>query len=137
VTTSVVMTGVSTNLLSTCMLLVPDMYSLYRLFFKGRAFPELQMMTPVIYGLPSTPATLADEKGNAITVSHARDGPWLERLLRPVCEAMGCSAGFSSRPLTGRQVRTVDVDGERVQACITGWRVLGLISGEAWSRHSL
>lgn len=51
-------------------------------------------------------ATLADEKGNALVVRHVVDGQWLERLLRPVCTAMGCSAGFCSRPLTGAQVRS-------------------------------
>src|SRR5438093_11197797 len=30
----------------------------------GRAFPEVQMVTPTIYGISATPMALADEKGN-------------------------------------------------------------------------
>lgn len=54
--------------------------------FMGRAFPELQMMTPAIYGMPSVPAALADEKGNVVIVTQTGGGDWLERLLRPVCQ---------------------------------------------------
>ena len=59
------------------------------------------MMTPAICGLPLLPAALADEKGNAVVVQRAASAAWLERLLRPLCAEMGCSAGFSMRPLTG------------------------------------
>jgi DUF917 family protein len=103
--------------------------------FMGRAFPELQvrrepprcehgsglrtytniksvslflapqMTTPAIYGLDITPAALVDEKGNAVVVSTVQSPTWLERLLRPVCTEMGCSAGFAPAPLTGQQLR--------------------------------
>ena len=32
----------------------------------GRAFPEVQMVTATIYGIPATPMALADEKGNRV-----------------------------------------------------------------------
>jgi DUF917 family protein len=67
----------------------------------------LQMMTPAIYEMPLTPAVLADEKGNALVCTSVHSPDWLERLLRPACTAMGCSAGFAARPLTGRQMRAV------------------------------
>lgn len=63
-------------------------------------------------------ATLADEKGNALVVRQVVDGQWLERLLRPVCTAMGCSAGFCSRPLTGAQVRPTERGGRRERECV-------------------
>lgn len=66
---------------------------------------RLQMMSSAIYGLPITPAAVADEKGNRVVVQRCADAAWLERLLRPVCTEMGCSAGFSSRPLTGGRER--------------------------------
>ena len=86
----------------------------------------MQMMTSAIYGLPICPAALADEKGNAVVVqslpsvqSTPASAPirlrmqspfaWLERLLRPVCTEMGCSAGLSCRPLTGQQLRQVSI----------------------------
>jgi len=40
----------------------------------GRAFPEIQMVTPTMYGVSATPMALADEKGNAAiieTISRA------------------------------------------------------------------
>lgn len=69
------------------------------------------MMTTAIYGLPITPAALADVKGNTVVVQSVRDALWLERLLRPVCTQMGCSAGFASRPLTAQQLRQVGSKG--------------------------
>eukprot|EP00887_Chlorella_sp_A99_P003440 scaffold7.g3440.t1 len=75
----------------------------------GRAFPELHMVTSCICGLPVTPAAIADEKGNAVAVLSVQSAAWLERLLRPLCTDMGCSAGFSSRPLTGEELRRVAV----------------------------
>lgn len=61
---------------------------------------QAQMTPPAIYKLPVTPAAVADEKGNAVTVTRVASPAWLERLLRPISTAMGCSAGFSSTPLT-------------------------------------
>lgn len=65
------------------------------------------MMTSAIYGLPTTPAGLADEKGNAVVVQSVHSAAWLELLLRPVCTEMGCSAGFSCRPLAWGELRQV------------------------------
>eukprot|EP00884_Botryococcus_braunii_P006537 jgi/Botrbrau1/15885/Bobra.40_1s0068.1 len=75
----------------------------------GRAFPELQMITPAIYGYPVTPSALADVRGNVVIVTSAASATWLEELLRPTCTAMGCSAGFASAPLSGRDVRKVAI----------------------------
>jgi DUF917 family protein len=69
----------------------------------------LQMMTTAIHGLPILPAAVADEKGCAVVVQRAPGPAWLERLLRPLCTEMGCSAGFSCRPLTGSQLRSAVV----------------------------
>lgn len=61
----------------------------------GRAFPELQMETFAIYGVPPVPAAIADDKG-AVTVweerMEARD---LERVARARCIEMGGSAGMA------------------------------------------
>jgi uncharacterized protein len=71
----------------------------------GRHVPRLlarmQMMTSAIYGMPLAPAALADEKGNVVAVRRCASSAWLEALLRPVCTAMGCSAGLATCPLTG------------------------------------
>ncbi|CAK0783618.1 hypothetical protein CVIRNUC_006817 [Coccomyxa viridis] len=87
--------------------------------FMGRAFPELQMMTSAIYGHDLAPAVLADEKGNVVRVESAASPEWLERLLRPVCTAMGCAAGLSTKPMTGAELRRVAIPGTLTLA----WRL--------------
>lgn len=71
----------------------------------GRAFPELQMCTTAIYGLPLVPAALADEKGNVVVVEAVKSAASVENLLRPLCTAMGCSAGYASCPLPAGELR--------------------------------
>ncbi len=89
------------------------------------------MTTTAIYGLPLTPAALADEKGNEVTVQSVHSAPWLERMLRLLCTEMGCSAGFASRPLTGGQLRQVS------KHVCGSWRVVpvGMRSGWTGSYH--
>jgi hypothetical protein len=70
----------------------------------GRAFPELQMVLPTLYGLSCTPLAIADEKGNAgilTTISNR----WTERLARSMTVDMGCSALITSFAMSGSQVR--------------------------------
>ena len=74
------------------------------------------MMTSAIYGLPVLPAAVADERGNTVVVQRAASAAWLERLLRPVCTEMGCSAGFSSCPLTGQPACSCPRRGAVLQA---------------------
>ena len=61
------------------------------------------MMTSSIYGVPLTPAALADDKGTVVSVAGPLTGGRLEELLRPLCTALGCSAGLATCPLTGAQ----------------------------------
>ena len=44
----------------------------------GRAFLEVQMVTPTIYGIAATPMALADEKGNTAVIETV-DNRWTER----------------------------------------------------------
>ncbi len=57
----------------------------------GRAFPEIQMVTPTLHGVSATPMALADEKGNQVLL-ETPDNFWTERLARTVTIQMGCSA---------------------------------------------
>lgn len=61
----------------------------------GRAFPELQMYTPLIYGAKPHPSTLADEKGRKDVVLKANSAKALENHFRKVVVEMGCSAGVT------------------------------------------
>jgi DUF917 family protein len=76
----------------------------------GRAFPELQMCTPSLYGTPATPLALSDDKENS-TVLTAISNRWAERLARSLTIQMGCWAMVALYPMRGRQVR---------EQCVTG-----------------
>lgn len=70
----------------------------------GRAFPESQMVTFYLDGLPSAPNTLADEKGNKVTL-YPIDGIWSERLARPITEQMGGSAAICDYSMRGKALK--------------------------------
>ncbi len=72
----------------------------------GRAFPELQMITYLIYGGNPSPAALADERGNRIVVDQIVDSKWLERLLRSTTIDMGGHAGLATAVMDGAFCRT-------------------------------
>ena len=55
----------------------------------GRAFPELQMNTPFIYGIKPYPSVVADDKGEAIVCTHAGGAKILENFFRDECVRMG------------------------------------------------
>lgn len=76
----------------------------------GRAFPEIQMVTPTIYGIEATPMAMADEKGNSILLATINN-LWTERISRVITVEMGGSALIALYPLTGEQAK---------KACIPG-----------------
>ncbi|MER6993384.1 DUF917 domain-containing protein [Saccharopolyspora hirsuta] len=76
----------------------------------GRAFPEIQMVLPTLYGVRATPMAIADEKGNR-GVLDTVDNHWAERLARSATIDMGCSAMISSFAMTGEQARDSLVPG--------------------------
>ncbi len=70
----------------------------------GRAFPELQMVTYHLDGVPATPLVIADEKGNTAILSTITNH-WAEELARGLTVSMGASVMLSIYPMTGRQVK--------------------------------
>lgn len=70
----------------------------------GRAFPEIQMVLPTLYGITATPLALTDEKGNR-SVLDTIDNHWAERLARTSTVEMGCSAMLSAYAMNGAQAR--------------------------------
>lgn len=76
----------------------------------GRAFPELQMVIPTMYGISATPMAMADEKGNAIVLSTI-DNHWTERFARSVVIDMGASSLVTLYALDGKQAREATVPG--------------------------
>jgi uncharacterized protein len=76
----------------------------------GRAFPEIQMVLPTLYGIRATPMAIADEKGNKGVLDTVTNR-WAERLARSATIDMGCSAMISSFAMSGRQARSSLVPG--------------------------
>jgi len=76
----------------------------------GRAFPELQMVIPTMYGISATPMAMADEKGNAIVLSTV-DNHWTERFARSLVIDMGAASMITLYALNGRQTKEATVAG--------------------------
>jgi len=91
----------------------------------GRAFPELQMDTFNIGGVPTTPCALADEKGNVVILAGTQDAIWTERLGRVVTVQMGGSAGLAMPVLRGWQLKAHAIWGSYTLAHRIGLAVRG------------
>lgn len=76
----------------------------------GRAFPELQMVLPTLYGVTASPLAFGDEKGN-VGVLQTVDNAWTERIARVATVEMGCSVMISGFSMTGAQAREALVGG--------------------------
>ena len=76
----------------------------------GRAFPEIQMVTPTMFGISATPMALADEKGNTALITTV-DNRWTERLARSITVDMGATAMIALYVLTGKQLKESMVPG--------------------------
>ena len=55
----------------------------------GRAFPELQMYIPFIYGYAAYPSCVADNTGRVDAVSFCETPKLLENAMRDSCIDMG------------------------------------------------
>lgn len=95
----------------------------------GRAFPELQMVLPTLYGITASPLGIADEKGNT-AVLRTVDNHWTERIARVAAVEMGCSVMIAGFAMTGAQAREALVDGS-LSLCVE----LGARISEARARN--
>jgi uncharacterized protein len=87
----------------------------------GRAFPELQMETFHIYGIPGTPAVVADERGALVTI-ETEDNFQLEWIARGVTIRMGGHAMLVDYPMSGAEFK---------RTAIRGTISMGIAIGEA------
>ena len=71
----------------------------------GRAFPELQMDTFMIYGINPTPAVISDPRGHVAIFDKLDDPTTLERYARTVTIQMGGSAGAAGPTMSGRELK--------------------------------
>lgn len=77
----------------------------------GRAFPELQMETYVMYGIPPTPGALADHSSREVVFSGISDATTLERYARVVTVQMGGGAGYAFPIMTGTELKRTVIPG--------------------------
>ena len=74
----------------------------------GRAFPELQMCTFGVYGVPASPIVLRDEHGNEVIV-RARSNLESEWFARVVCTRMGTKAEIALYSRSGKEAKETGV----------------------------
>ncbi|MFI0420890.1 DUF917 domain-containing protein [Spongiactinospora sp. 9N601] len=70
----------------------------------GRAFPELQLVTPTLYGGRATPMVMADEHGNIMYLTSATNA-WSEAYARAAVVASGANAATALYPMTGAEAK--------------------------------
>jgi uncharacterized protein len=76
----------------------------------SRAFPELQMVAPTLYGVRATPMGLADEKGNRMVI-ETPDNHWTERIARAVTVRMGGSSHVALYAMQGSVAKEALIPG--------------------------
>jgi DUF917 family protein len=76
----------------------------------GRAFPEVQMVSFAVHGLPATPMAVADELGN-VTLLRSVSAEWAERLGRALVVAEGGASVVAQYPMRGRDLGRAAIRG--------------------------
>ena len=76
----------------------------------GRAFPEVQMCIPTMYGISATPMALADEKGNSVIIETI-ENRWTERFARSITVDMGCTALTALYSVSGAELKETMIAG--------------------------
>ena len=74
----------------------------------GRAFPELQMCTFGVYGVPASPIVLRDEHDNEVIV-RARSNLEAEWFARVVCTRMGTKSEIALYAMSGNEAKETGV----------------------------
>lgn len=87
---------------------------------RGRAFPEMQMSSFAIAGLPLFPVALADIRDNEIIILRSADARWSERICRRICTEVGAMIATCKPPRSGSQVKAHAVLGSVSRAIRLG-----------------
>src|SRR5829696_7997169 len=90
----------------------------------GRAFPELQMDTFSISGIPAAPGAIADPRGHVAIFDGFADATVLERYARSVTIGMGGSAGYAFPVMSGAELKRAVIGGTITLAIKVGEAVL-------------
>ncbi len=92
----------------------------------GRAFPEVQMVTPHVVGKHPELNALTDERGSIVTV-QAASGAWAEELCRAVAVSMGAHAAMADYVMTVAEERGAVIEGSVSRAVAIGRATLGAV----------
>jgi uncharacterized protein len=95
---------------------------------RGRGFPEMQMNSFAIGGLPLYPVAMSDVRNNAILITRSESPRWSERLGRPVSTEFGAIAAVCRVPRTAADVRIHGVLGSVSRAIRIGRAIHEAIS---------
>jgi len=74
----------------------------------GRAYPEIDLVTLTLFGIPASPFALADEHGNHVVINGV-DNHWVERIARAAVVEFGAICPGMGFPMTGGQLRKAAV----------------------------
>ncbi|MFT4043855.1 MAG: DUF917 domain-containing protein [Gordonia sp. (in: high G+C Gram-positive bacteria)] len=75
----------------------------------GRAFPELQMETFGVYGIPGSPMVVSDEKGHSVLIDTGADNVRMERLARTVTIEMGGASFIAEYGMSGADLKRTGI----------------------------
>ncbi len=96
----------------------------------GRAFPEVQMVTFNVYGIPASPLVIANEFGEFNIIS-ARDARSAEGMARLLTIQMGGGVAVTGYPMTGADAKRTAIPGTLTLALEIGRAIArGRRSGE-------
>lgn len=76
----------------------------------GRAFPQIHMTIPHLFGHPISPVVTTDERGNVVSFRTVTN-EWAERLVRSTTVAMGAMSAIGAYPMTVAQAKRFTVLG--------------------------
>jgi DUF917 family protein len=97
----------------------------------GRAFPELQMETFGVYGVPGSPMAISDERGGSAIIETGDANQRMEWYARGLTIRMGGAAHIANYPMSG-----ADVKRTAVPRTLSLGVLVGRTIREARERHS-
>jgi len=93
-----------------------------------RAFPQIEMTVFTLAGIPASPMSVADEKGN-VMVFETTTNQVAERLARSAVMQLGLANGISCYPMTVQQVADHGIQGSMTYCIELGRRLMAVQKG--------
>lgn len=100
-----------------------------------RAFPQIEMTVFTLAGIPASPMSVADEKGN-VMVFETTTNQVAERLARSAVMQLGLANGISCYPMTVRQIAEHGIQGSMTYCVELGRKLMAVQKGEQGAYES-